>query len=201
MRRIALLAGLGALLAAQPAGAAPPVVGGVSFNDAAPLTSGTFADAVDTGSAVFYKVRLAAGQRLDTSAAVDVGGLDPSLTGTSSLILRVYGPLREKDAEAQTLGPGDTTTHLKSTSAQVGPVKEAGDYYVSAGVNDFLPDTPQPIRLPLTMTVGVASGGTKPAPVVRRASAGSGTSWGVLAALCAAGILIGGAAGLAYRRR
>jgi len=37
--------------------------------------------------------------------------------------------------------------------------------------------------------------------VVNQASTGSGTSWGVLAALCAAGILIGGAAGLAYRRR
>ena len=77
----------------------------------------------------------------------------------------------------------------------------AGDYYVSAGVNNFLPDTPQPIRLPLTMTVGVASGGARPAPALKRAPAGSGTSWGVLAALCAAGILIGGAAGLAYRRR
>jgi hypothetical protein len=202
MRRLTLLAAAAVALAApSPAAAIPPVVGGTSFNDAAAPIAGSFSDALDTGTAVFYRVHLEAGQRLDASAALDVSSLDPSLTGTSSLTLRLYDPLRGKDAEAQAVGPGDTNTHLKSTSAEVGPVREQGDYYVSAGVNDFLPDGSRPVQLPLGMTLNVTNAGAKPAPRARLSSGGSGTGWAVLAALCAGGLLVGAAGGAAFRCR
>ena len=201
MRRVPLAALVVALLLPAAASAAPPVVGGTSFNDAAPLTPGTFADALDTGSTVFYRVDLARGQRLDASASLDVSGLDASLTGTSSLMLRLYGPLRGQDAEAQTLGPGDAATHLKTTSAQIGPVKEAGTYYVSAGVNDFLPQGSAAAQLPLTLSIGVGTSKVAPKHPARVASAGAGTSWAVLVALCVAGAVLGAGAGLLFRRR
>jgi hypothetical protein len=203
VRRLALLTALAVLLlAAQPAGATAPVVGGTSFNDAAQLGPGAFADALDTGSTVFYKVHLSPGQRLNAGASLDVSGLDASLTGTSSLIVRVYNPLRAQATEGQTLGPGDAATHLKTTSAQLGPVKEAGDYFVSAGVNDFLPDAKQPVQLPLSLTVGVANGGGKAqAPIAKASTVKAGTSWAVLLVICLGAVLVGGAAGLAYRRR
>jgi hypothetical protein len=190
-----------ALVAACPAAAIPPVVGGASFNDAAPPTAGTFSDALDTGSAVFYRVHLEPGQRLDAKASLDVGNLDPALTQTSALSLRLYDPLREKDADAQAVGPGDAATHLKSTSAQVGPVRQSGDYYVSAGVNDFLPEGSQPVQLPLDMSLSVANASAKPPPAVQQSSGGSGASWAVLAAMCAGALLLGAAGGAAFRRR
>ena len=201
MRRLQLAALVVVLLLPATAIAAPPVVGGTSFNDAAPLTAGTFADALDTESTVFYKIDLARGQRLDASAFLDVSGLDASLTGTSSLMVRLYGPLRGQDAEAQTLGPGDAATHLKSTSAQIGPVKDPGTYYVSAGVNDFLPQGSAAAQLPLTLSIGVGASKAAPKHPVRIASAGAGTSWAVLVALCAAGAVLGAAGGLLFRRR
>jgi Ca-activated chloride channel family protein len=176
-----------------------PIVGGMSFNDAATVGSGTFSDALDTGGAVFYGVHLDTGQTLSARAAVDVGGLDPSVTGTSGLIVRLYGPLRGKDAEAQQLGPGDPATHLKTTSAQLGPVKQAGDYYVSAGMNDFLPDSPKPVQLPLSLTVSTASSAPKPPPA--RQTSDGGTSWVVFAAIAAAVLVAIGAGGLVLRRR
>lgn len=185
---------------AQTPTAPGPVVGGASFNDAAPVGSGNFSDALDTGGAVFYRVHLDPGQKLSATAAVDVGGLDPSVTGTSSLILRLYGPLRGKDAEAQQLGPGDPATHLKTTTAQLGPAKDAGDYYVSAGVNDFLPDSAKPVQLPLSLTVATASSAAKPPPPAQRNS-GGGTNWALIAAICAAVLVLGAAGGLALRRR
>ncbi|HEY7632988.1 MAG TPA: hypothetical protein VH817_19945 [Thermoleophilaceae bacterium] len=185
--------------ATQTPTAPGPIVGGVSFNDAPPVGNGTFSDAVDTRGAVFYKVHLDAGQKLTATTALDVGGLDPSVTGTSALIVRLYGPLRGKDAEAQQLGPGDPATHLKTTSAQLGPVKQTGDYYVSAGVNDFLPDSPKPVQLPLSLTVSTASSAPKPPPA--EPSPGGGTSWVVFAAIGAAVLLAIGAGGLVLRRR
>jgi hypothetical protein len=203
VRRLAPMLLVAAALAASApaAGAAPPVVGGTSFNDATPIGTGTFSDAIDTGSTVFYKLHLAPGQQLNASASLDVSGLDASLTGTSSLVLRLYGPLRGQDAEAQTLGPGDAATHLKSTSAELGPVKQAGDYFVSAGVNDFLPQAGESVQLPLSLTLGVSSGSARPAPPARHGSGGSGTTWAVLVAVCAGGVLLGTAGGLALRRR
>ena len=197
MRRLALLAV--ALVAASPAAASPPVVGGTSFNDAAPLAAGTFDDALDTGSTVFYKVRLARGQSLKVGASVDVGGLEATLTGTSSLTLRLYGPLRGTDAEAQTLGPGGAATHLKNTSAEVGPVKDPGTYYVSAGLNDFLPHGGA--QLPLSLNVATSTSEHVPQHAFRAAKSTTGTSWAVLAALCVAGLALGVAGGLVYRRR
>jgi hypothetical protein len=203
MRRLAalLLTSVLATSAASPAAAGPPVVGGTSFNDAAPLGTGSFADALDTGSTVFYKVRLARGQRLSAGASVDVSGLDASLTGTSSLTLRLYGPLRGQDAEAQTLGPGDSATHLKSTNAEIGPVQDPGEYYVSAGLNDFLPQGSAPAQLPLAVTIGINASAPAAKHVARASSGGTGTSWAVLAAFCMAGVLVGGAGGLVLRRR
>jgi hypothetical protein len=203
MRRLGTVVLVLAATAAQPAAAAaaPPVVGGLSFNDAAPLRAGAFDDALDTGSSVYYKVRLAGGQRLRVGASVDVSGLDVSVTGTSSLVLRLYGPLRGQDAEAQTLGPGDSATHLKTTSAEIGPVKDAGEYYVSAGLNDFLPQGSAPAQLPLALNVGVGTAGPPVRPSARTPSQGGGTSWPVFAALCAAGALLGAGGGLAFRRR
>jgi hypothetical protein len=197
-----LLAAAALAASAGPAAAAtPPVVGGTSFNDATPIGTGAFSDALDTGSTVFYKLHLSAGQRLNAGASLDVSGLDPSLTASSSLVLRLYGPLRGQDANAQALGPGDAATHLKSTSAELGPVSEAGDYFVSAGVNDFLPQNGASAQLPLSLTLGTTSGTARPAPAARHSSGGSGTSWAVLVALCAGGVLLGTAGGLAVRRR
>jgi hypothetical protein len=197
MKRLAVLAI--ALVAASPAAAAPPVVGGTSFNDAAPLSAGAFDDALDTGSTVFYKVRLARGRSLKVGASVDVSGLDASLTGTSSLTLRLYGPLRGQDAEAQTLGPGDSATHLKTTSAEVGPVKDPGTYYLSAGLNDFLPQAKAQLPLSLNVTTSTAEPVRQQAARVTKSTAG--TSWAVLAALCIGGAALGVAGGLVYRRR
>jgi hypothetical protein len=200
-RRLVLAAALFTLTATQAAMADTPIVGGTSFNDASPIGPGRFDDALDTGSAVFYKVHLVPGQQLNAGASLDVSGLDASLTGTSSLVLRLYGPLRGQDAEAQTLGPGDSATHLKTTGAAIGPVKQAGDYYVSAGVNDFLPQGSAPAQLPLTLTIGLGLEKSAPARHAQAASGGAGTSWAVLVALCVAGVLLGGAGGLIFRRR
>ena len=188
-------------LLAPAAMAAPPVVGGMSFNDAGQLVPGAFDDALDSGSTVFYKVRLAPGQQLKVGASVDMSGLDASLTGTSSLVLRLYDPLRGQDTEAQTLGPGDSATHLKSTTAAVGPVKDGGTYYVSAGLNDFLPQGSAPAQLPLSLNVGVSTAGNAPKPVTRTRAARNGTTWAVLAALCVAGVALGIAGGFVYGRR
>ena len=201
MRRLAALAIVLAAVLPAAAGAAPPIVGGTSFNDAAPLTPGAFDDALDTGSTVFYKVRLAPGQQLRVGASIDVSGLDASLTGTSSLVLRVYDPLRGQDAEAQTLGPGDSATHLKTTSAAIGPVKDSGTYYVSAALNDFLPQGSAAAQLPLSLHVAVGTAAQTPKPAVRTAVARAGTSWAMLVALCVARIALGTAGGLLYRRR
>ena len=57
-----------------------------------------------------------------------------------------------------------------------------GDWYVSAKVNDFLPDGTPPVQLPL----GVS---------------GSGASWPLFAALCVAGAAVGVLGGAALRRR
>jgi hypothetical protein len=201
VRRLAAAALALFALLAPAATAAPPVVGGTSFNDAAQLVPGAFDDALDTGSTVFYKVRLAPGQQLKVGASVDVSGLDASFTGTSSLVLRLYDPLRGQDTQAQTLGPGDSATHLKSTSATVGPVKDGGTYYVSAGLNDFLPQGSAPAQLPLSMNVGVSTAAHAPKPVARTRRARTGTTWAVLAALCVAGVALGLASGVVYRRR
>jgi hypothetical protein len=202
MKRLCVLAlVLGAAALPQAASASPPVVGGTSFNDAAQLTAGAFDDALDTGSTVFYKVRLAPGQQLKVGASVDVSGLDASLTGTSSLVLRLYGPLRGQDAEAQTLGPGDSATHLKTTSAALGPVSDGGTYYVSAGLNDFLPHGSAPAQLPLSLNVAVGAATHAPKATTRTVTTRSGTSWAVLVAFCIVGVALGVAAGLLYRRR
>jgi Ca-activated chloride channel homolog len=187
---------------APGAGAADvPIVGGTSFNDAAPIGPGHFSDALDSGSTVFYRLSLVRGEQLNAGASLDVSGLDASLTGTSSLVLRLYGPLRGQDTEAQTLGPGDSATHLKATNASIGPVTQAGDYYVSAGVNDFLPQGNTSVQLPLALTIGIADKAAAAAPRARVSSGGSGASWAVLAALCLGGALLGGAGGLIFRRR
>jgi len=201
VRRLAALGIVLFALLAPAAAAAPPVVGGTSFNDAAQLVPGAFDDALDTGSTVFYKVRLAPGQQLKVGASVDVSGINASLTGTSSLVLRLYDPLRGQDSEAQTLGPGDSATHLKSTAAAVGPVKDGGTYYVSAGLNDFLPQGSAPAQLPLSLNVAVAAAGNAPKPATRTRAARAGTSWAALAALCLAGVALGIAGGFVYRRR
>jgi hypothetical protein len=201
VRRLCALAVALAAVLPQAATAAPPIVGGTSFNDAAQLGTGAFDDALDTGSTVFYKIRLAPGQQLKVGASVDVSGLDASLTGTSSLVLRLYDPLRGQAAEAQTLGPGDSASHLKTTSAAIGPVKEGGTYYVSAGLNDFLPQGSTPAQLPLSLNVGVGAAAHAPKAAARTVATRSGTSWAVLVALCIAGVAVGTAAGLVYRRR
>lgn len=201
MRRIVVLAALALLATAGPALGNTPVVGGTSFNDAAPLLPGTFDDALDTGSTVFYKVRLRRGQRLTVAAAANVGTLDPSATGSSNLTVRLYGPLREQESEAQTVGPGDPATHLKTTSAEIGPVSDAGQYYVSAGLNDFLPTAAAAVPLPLVLHVGVDAKASPPRAAVRARASTAGASWAVFAALCAAGVLLGTASGLLFRRR
>ena len=199
--RLILAATVFTLAITSTAMADTPIVGGTSFNDASPIGPGAFDDALDTGSTVFYKLHLAPGQQLSAGASLDVSGLDASLTGTSSLVLKLYGPLRGQDAEAQTVGPGDSATHLKTTSAQIGPVKQAGDYYISAGVNDFLPQGSAPAQLPLALTIGTGLKKSASARHAQAVSGGAGTSWAVLAALCVAGVLVGGAGGLLFRRR
>lgn len=189
------------LCVAAPASADVPIVGGTSFNDAAPIGPGQFSDALDSGSTVFYRLNLVRGEQLNAGASLDVSGLDASLTGTSSLVLRLYGPLRGQDAEAQTLGPGDSATHLKTTSATIGPVRQAGDYYVSAGVNDFLPQGNAPVQLPLALTIGIADKGVPATHQARASSGRAGTSWAVLLALCLGGAALGGAGGFFFTRR
>jgi hypothetical protein len=201
VRRLCALAIALVAVLPQAASAAPPIVGGTSFNDAAQLGTGAFDDALDTGRTVFYRVRLAPGQQLKVGASVDVSGLDASLTGTSSLVLRLYDPLRGQDAEAQTLGPGDSATHLKTTSAAIGPVRDGGTYYVSAGLNDFLPQGSTPAQLPLSLNVGVGAATHAPRAAAPTVTTRSGTSWAVLVALCIAGVALGIAGGLVYRRR
>ncbi|HEY2600156.1 MAG TPA: hypothetical protein VGI67_01275 [Thermoleophilaceae bacterium] len=202
MRR-ALLPTLLALALSVPATAhaAPPTVGGISFNDAPLLGPGSYSDSLDSGGAVFYKVRLAANQRLSAAATLDMSGLDPSLTGTSSLIVRLYGPLRGKDTEAQQLGPGDPTSHLKATSAELGPVRQPGLYYVSAGVNVFLPQGSETVQLPLNLTIGVSTSAPAHAQPVKPKAKGDETTWTLAVALGAIGLLAGIAGGLTFRRR
>ena len=196
MALLALAAAAGPALAADM-----PVVGGSSFNDAAPLTRGTFDDALGTGSTLFYRVRLARGERLTVAAAVNVGALDPSVTGSSTLTLRLYGPLRNQETEAQAVGPGDTATHLKTTSADVGPVSDAGGYYVSVALNDFLPAGGAAVPLPLVLHVGVDPMASRPRVTARAAKSAGGTTWPVFAAFCAGGVLFGAVGGLLFRRR
>lgn len=201
MRRLAAT-GLALFALFAPAATAnPPVVGGSSFNDAAQLVPGAFDDALDTGSTAFYKVRLSPGQQLKVGASVDVSGLDASLTGTSSLVLRLYDPLRGQRTEGQTLGPGDSATHLKTTNAAIGPVKDGGTYYVSAGLGDFLPQGNASAQLPLTLNVAVSTAAHAPQPAVRTRATRTGTTWVVLVAMCVAGVALGSAGGFVYRRR
>jgi hypothetical protein len=68
-------------------------------------------------------------------------------------------------------------------------------------VNDFLPQNGASVQLPLSLTLGTTSGTARPAPVARHSSGGGGTSWALLVALCAGGVLLGTAGGVAVRRR
>ncbi|HEX6458526.1 MAG TPA: hypothetical protein VF032_06385 [Thermoleophilaceae bacterium] len=201
MRRILLLGTLALAASAAPAPANEPVVGGTSFNDATPLPPGTSDDVLDTGDTVFYKVRLRRGQRLTVAAAANVGALDPSTTGSSNLTVRLYGPLRTQVSEAQTVGPGDPATHLKTTSAEIGPATDAGQYYVSAGLNDFLPGATASVPLPLVLQMRMDAKASRPRAAARTRASSAGTSWAVFAALCAGGVLLGTASGLLFRRR
>ena|SRR5436190_22340872 len=92
-------------------------------------------------------------------------------------------------------------THLKSTNAEIGPVQDPGEYYVSAGLNDFLPQGSARAQLPLAVTIGINASAPAAKRVERASSGGAGTSWAVLAAFCVAGVLLGGAGGLVLRRR
>jgi len=203
MRRTpALIAALALAVPANAAAAAPPVVGGSSFNQAPRLSPGSFADAVQTGGAVFYRLHVPSGVAPKATVRVDVSGLDQSTTGASSLDVKLYDPLRRQVAEVQDLGPGDPTTHVKSTTAAAPAVARAGgDYYVSARMNDFLPTGSAPAELPLGVDLTL---GKRPRAAQQRAAttAGvSGTSWAVFAALCAAGLVLGGLGGVLLRRR
>jgi hypothetical protein len=188
--------------AAAPA-AAPPVVGGLTFSDAPPLSQGAWWDALDTGGAVFYRVHVPGGTAPKATVTLDLGALDPSETGGSSLDVKVYDSLRRPVAEGQSLGPGDPTTHVKSATATAPrPAAVEGDWYVSAKVNDFLPDGAPPVQLPLGVNVALASRDTTaPRPPAAKASSGSGTSWALFAALCVAGAAVGVLGGAALRRR
>jgi hypothetical protein len=191
------------IVPANAVAAAPPVAGGLTFNDAPRVAPGPWWDALDTGSSVFYRVHVPQGTAPRATVTLDVGALDPAQTGASSLGVKVYDSLRRPVAEGQALGPGDPTTHVKTaTAAAPRAAGVDGDWYVSAQLNDFLPEGAPRSELPLGVTVSLAS---KPAAVPRptagKASTGSGTTWALFAALCVAGAAVGVLGGAALRRR
>jgi hypothetical protein len=202
-RTITALAALAIATFPAAAPAAPPVAGGLTFNDAPPLSQGSWWDALDTGGTVFYRVLVPGGTAPKATVTLDLGALDPSDTGGSSLDVKVYDSLRRQVAEGQSVGPGDPTTHVKSVTATAPRAAAVeGDWYVSAKVNDFLPDGTPPVQLPLGVSVALASkDAAAPRPRAAKAGSGSGASWPLFAALCVAGAAVGVLGGAALRRR
>jgi hypothetical protein len=205
-RATTALAALALAIFPASAPAAPPVVGGLTFNDAPPLSQGSWWDALDTGGTVFYRVHAPGGAAPKATVTLDLGALDPSDTGGSSLDVKVYDSLRRPVAEGQSVGPGDPTTHVKSVTATAPRAAAVeGDWYVSAKVNDFLPDGTPPVQLPLGVSVALASkdAGAAPRPQAAKARSrgGGGASWALFATLCVAGAAVGVLGGAALRRR
>lgn len=187
-----------ALAAAGPALAAPAVAGGTSFNDAPSIGLRAYSDAVETGSAVFYRFRVPRGRVPDATVSLDMSALDPSVTGAANLTVRIYDPLRQQVQQAQNLGPGDPTTHVKTVTLDAPAATAAGSYYLSIAVNDFLPAGTQATELPLTVSAG--SGASLAGDTSGVEEGSSGVSWAAFAGICAGAIALGIAAGLFARR-
>jgi hypothetical protein len=66
------------------------------------------------------------------SVTLDVGALDPSETGASSLDVKIYDSLRRPVAEGQSVGPGDPTT---ATASGPRPAAIEGDWYAARGAS------------------------------------------------------------------
>lgn len=101
-RRVALLLallGAAATVGVEAAGAAA-VVGGSSFDDAPPLTAGTYSDTILPQETLFYAVALGAGQRLRVDAVVDLSGGSKTEHGYAKAAggfdLSFRTPLRER---------------------------------------------------------------------------------------------------------
>ena len=108
-------------------GAAKPVVGGGSFNNAPLLAPGTYSDTVAAGETVYWKVRLAKGQVLQVKATVDTSQIQDDVfaddydKGLAALDyhLDIFSPLREQLSE-------ENGGRYDSASARLEGSREAG---------------------------------------------------------------------------
>jgi Ca-activated chloride channel homolog len=159
-------------LPAPAVGAARPVEGGTSFNDAPVLTPGSFTDSITTGETRYFRVPLGWGQRLAYRVSVPAQGLPIQ---TAALYVRLASPLRA-DAGQQSgnlgtllLGGKDDQEVSGSTAAPVRyanrdakrlelrPYQVDGYYYVVLDLSYRL-GRREPVSFPFTLTVATSGG-------------------------------------------
>jgi Ca-activated chloride channel homolog len=232
------LAGLLALVLAAPAAAQSgrtvpadeqPVVGGGSFNAAPILAPGKYRDTVLPAEYLFYAVKVAPGQRLHLSGAVDVPS-DVSLVrdfGVPAVYMSILSPTR---MESSSSGDSEIRGDLGSPGGAdfVGPPAEASDdieesgpwsgsgvYFISVQAvwRGSEPDPPK-AEIPFHFAISVegqeqprATPTPTPSPTATATATaspgdgGSGGSGAVAAGAGVGGLLIGVIGGIAMRRR
>jgi hypothetical protein len=201
MRRGALAVVLAVALAA-PAQAAPrPIAGGATFNTAATVEPGAFADSVVAGSQTVYRIALDPGQRVNAQVRLDVAAVDPVEAGALQVSAAVYGPLRDRLSEARAGGAADPVTHAKSVSVEGPRAGEQGNWYLVVSAPPIQGDETAP-ELPLSVTFATRTAASKPA---READDDDGIGWALAAGLAVIALVacgLGGAvAGRVLARR
>ena len=160
---VALVLAAPALAHAQ---AGKPVVGGGSFNTAPLLAPGTYADTVAAGETVYWKIKLAKGQKLTAKAIVDVSQIETDVSKSDyesgldllDYTISILTPLREPVGEeydyrdASSDLEGDDGTGVKTGTAvsprvlgfeqilqgefNVAKFPAPGDWYVAVSAAD-----------------------------------------------------------------
>ncbi|HSO91151.1 MAG TPA: hypothetical protein VLR70_08390, partial [Arthrobacter sp.] len=142
-----------------PGGAAAPVTGGPSYNNAAELTPGLFSDSLLGAETKFYKIPVGYGQRLSFKATLTDDGAAEGSIG-KSLNLALFSPLRQETELARGsehyisgnslnysfMGTGDSLAasmavpvrynNRNSKDAGIELIAYPGGYYLTASVKD-----------------------------------------------------------------
>ncbi|MDQ0377411.1 vWA domain-containing protein [Amycolatopsis thermophila] len=154
---------------AEPAGEGTPVVGGGSFNVAAPLAgSGRYTDTLQRGEYVFYRVKLGWGQGLAYQVHFGQAG-GTGVDNVSNIATTAYNPYRAEIASDTTVFTGSGGTLPTNGPIATAPVRYhnrdadnskvrtqavAGWYYIAVKLGatfDAGEDVPVPVTLDLTV--------------------------------------------------